>query len=624
MPTIAQLPALSQVDPADEIPLSHSGSAQSVSVGTLLASTQPAIQAPTGALLGRVSLGPGGPEPVTVGLGLVLQGSTLDATGADHATFPSETTLQPTDQAVVCSGGSPKLLELSLLRGLFSAGENVAINSSGTISTLVSSAGGTAGNGSYSISGLPAVTTISQNDLVGINQGGNDCCISYQNFLNGQTIDEAQAASSVSASDTTWVAQGGSTMVRQTFSAIWNWIELNLPAYRAPVVEVTANTNLDTTVHNGRILVCSQPVTLTPIFANMGAGFACTVVNLSSSSVTLAMGIVTSNGSGLLPTGQSCIIQGISYSAGNLVYASMSCAVASGTAIAPGPVTNLTLGSATSSGIVLSWSPPSTGGTVAAYTVQYRISNTSTWANTILVGTATTYTITGLNASVSYDFSVIASNVVGTAPPSSIVTGTTQAASGTMPSQVTGLVVSSPTSSSVVLTWSAPGTGTTPIVYEVDYSVSGSSTWNTFATGLSRLTATVTGLSSNTAYSFRVTASNSAGAGLSSAAVQQSTLTTGSSVSAIVWNLAPSGTYTAGSGSIGVNAQVTPSTAAIQFGFSTSSTVPPGTWTTATNVNTNLWGAYVTTPATAGTWYAWAEGVDGSAPSVSATAFTVT
>lgn len=53
--------------------------------------------------------------------------------------------------------------------------------------------------------------------------------------------------------------------------------------------------------------------------------------------------------------------------------------------------------------------------------------------------------------------------------------------------------------------------------------------------------------------------------------------------------------------------------------------MPPGSAKSIySSVNTNLWGAYVTTPATAGTWYAWAEGVDGSAPSVSATAFTVT
>jgi hypothetical protein len=79
-----------------------------------------------------------------------------------------------------------------------------------------------------------------------------------------------------------------------------------------------------------------------------------------------------------------------------------------------------------------------------------------------------------------------------------------------------------------------------------------------------------------------------------------------------------------GSGSIAVNAQVTPSGAAIQFAFSTSPTVPPVDWTLASYVNTDLWGAYVDTPAAAGTWYAWVEGTDGSLSIVYATPFTVT
>jgi hypothetical protein len=52
--------------------------------------------------------------------------------------------------------------------------------------------------------------------------------------------------------------------------------------------------------------------------------------------------------------------------------------------------------------------------------------------------------------------------------------------------------------------------------------------------------------------------------------------------------------------------------------------MPPGSAkSTYALVNSNLWGAYVPTPATAGTWYAWAEGLDGSAPTVSPTSFLV-
>ena len=48
--------------------------------------------------------------------------------------------------------------------------------------------------------------------------------------------------------------------------------------------------------------------------------------------------------------------------------------------------------------------------------------------------------------------------------------------------------------------------------------------------------------------------------------------------------------------------------------------MPPGSAkSTYASVNSNLWGNYVPTPATAGTWYVWAEGLDGSAPTISST-----
>ena len=53
-------------------------------------------------------------------------------------------------------------------------------------------------------------------------------------------------------------------MLRQTFAAIWSWLMAKQPSYKLPIVEITSNTTLDGTVHNGRILICSQPVTLTP------------------------------------------------------------------------------------------------------------------------------------------------------------------------------------------------------------------------------------------------------------------------------------------------------------------------------------------------------------------------
>jgi hypothetical protein len=52
--------------------------------------------------------------------------------------------------------------------------------------------------------------------------------------------------------------------------------------------------------------------------------------------------------------------------------------------------------------------------------------------------------------------------------------------------------------------------------------------------------------------------------------------------------------------------------------------MPPGSAkSTYALVNTNLWGAYVPTPATAGNWYVWGEGLDGSGRTVSPSPFVV-
>ena len=77
-------------------------------------------------------------------------------------------------------------------------------------------------------------------------------------------------------------------------------------------------------MHNGKILVCSQPITLTPVFANMGSGFACSVINLSGGIVTLGTGIVASSGEAVLPAGLSCTMQGLTYSGGSIIYASIA------------------------------------------------------------------------------------------------------------------------------------------------------------------------------------------------------------------------------------------------------------------------------------------------------------
>ena len=446
MPTISQLPSLAEVTAADAIPVSQNGATHSVSVGALLASAQPAIISESGTLLGRVSLGAGGPEPVAVGPGLLLNDGTLTASAFDSASLPQQTTLSPTDHAMLNNNGLVTLLPVSSLRGLFSAGKNISIDANGTVSASATVAV------HYSVTSLAPVTTIASSDLVAISQGGTDHSISYANLLDGLTIDVASTAAPASDTDLFWVGQGSSTMLAQTFATVWTWIKGKLQTYRRPVVEISINTTLDGTIHNGAILICSQPITLTPAFPNMGSGFTCSVVNLSGGNVTFGVGIVTSSGTPTLPTGQAAELRAFTYSSGNVVFAAIA-----GGALAqpPGQVTGLAVGVATPSSVALTWQAPATGGAATGYTVNYRVTSLG-GAWTLQSAAGTSLIVSGLAAATQYDFAVIANNAAGSGAASSVATGTTQAAPTQPPGQVTGLAASNPTASTVALAWTAP------------------------------------------------------------------------------------------------------------------------------------------------------------------------
>ncbi|MGI4977395.1 MAG: hypothetical protein ACRYG6_10670 [Janthinobacterium lividum] len=107
---------------------------RAVSVGELLAATQAVITTATNTLLGRVSLGPGGPEPVPMGTGVAINSGALSANGADHAGFVQRSVLTLSDEIVLNSSGTPSRMPLPMLRGLFAAGTNVSIDGTGTIS----------------------------------------------------------------------------------------------------------------------------------------------------------------------------------------------------------------------------------------------------------------------------------------------------------------------------------------------------------------------------------------------------------------------------------------------------------------------------------------------------------
>lgn len=621
MPTLSQLPAATAVTAADTIPVSQAGTLRSASLGVVFQSIQPTISVDSPSLVGRTSLGPGGPEQVDVGAGLSIVGSTLCANGLDHGSFPVASSLDPDIQLVASTAGTPVLLPVDEIRGLFSAGTNISINGSGVISV----ADGTSlvanpdlGN---VIGSLAVVTKLSAQDVIPVRQSGNGRAIAYADLLDGMTIDQAQTAAAATDTDALWVSQETNLMARQTFSAIWSWMVGKLPNYAQPSVEVTADLGLQAGLHNGHILICSQPVQISRSI-DLPDGFQCCVVNASSGNVSFGAGFTLSGGAVDLPPWQAATVRRLAYSGGILMFVSLP-AQQGGVSI-PGAVTGVSVSANGSAGFTAAWQPPAGSSGPLSYIVQYRITGSSAWTLASSAQTAASCTVTGLAASTSYDVTVQASNAAGTGPVSAIVTVTTQPANQTsVPDQVLGLSAVAASSTSVQVSWTGQTGVNAATSYTVQYRVSGGSAWTGSQTGVTTNEAVVSGLQSSTSYDFSVYGVNGSGSGSASSVAGAQTLAPSNPVTSISWNVPAAGPYVQGSGAIGVNARVTPGTAAIQFGASQSPTIPPTTWTLAVNVNSDLWGAYVPTPATAGNWYMWAEGSDGSCPTPYATPFVV-
>lgn len=302
MPTIAKLPAAGSLSSTDVLAIDQGNGTNGVTLGALLSGQQAAIQAPTGTLLGRVSLGTGGPEAVALGSGLVLTGGTLSL--------------------------------------------------GGTLDSLIA----------------------------------------------GETVSELQAAAAARDTDTFAVDQGGTALTRQSFAALWTYLMGKLPQAKRRVVELTTNTVLDATAHNGALLVCSQPLTLTANFANMGSGFSCNVINLSAGDVTMGTGITVGSGTTALQTQATAHLVAVTYSGGNLVFWDGDAGSTTGT-----PTGGGSGGGSTGSTATLTFQTVPSG--------SYAVSQTNVGVNAILdPGTAASGVQFGLSAS-------------ATTPPASWTTG---------------------------------------------------------------------------------------------------------------------------------------------------------------------------------------------------------
>ena len=152
-------------------------------------------------------------------------------------------------------------------------------------------------------------------------------------------------------------------------------------------------------------------------------------------------------------------------------------------------------------------SPVSDGGSaITNYTV------TSNPGGITSSGASSPITVTGLTNGETYSFTVTATNAEGAGSSSSESNSVMLPVPPDSPVNLAATVQSQ----SVELTWSAPANngGSAVTDYIVEYKLTTGGTWSIFADGVTVDTnATVTGLSNNTSYDFRVSAVNITGQG---------------------------------------------------------------------------------------------------------------
>lgn len=602
MTTIAQLPPVATVGSGDLLPLSQAGLLYSVTVAQLNATLQPLIIVPTGDLLGRMSAGAGGPEAITVGAGLAMTAGNLFANGADHAGFPVQASFSLTDELVINAANAPGLLPVTSLRALFSAGSGVSIDGNGVITVTASSIAGPAGpqgpagpiggigpagpTGATG-SGLTApeagnsASSIGASDYVAIWQNGANAWMPYGQFLGGQTIDQLPAAGPAADSDELLVAQGSSSLSVQGFGAIWTYLQDKLPLYQPAVVELATNTVLDATSHNGRILVVSSPLTLTANFANTGAGFSCTLINLAAGSVTMGTGISSGSGSTVLPPGASANLFGLAYSGGSLVWWSgivqnaPTLTVATITPPAPGAAFAVSGGIFNDAPIALDYSTnggttwtPATTPVISANAYSFTVPGLVAGTYTVRVRDHGNIAVIGISNS----FTIIPPSISLNAVPAISTVDTAIALSGAV----------SPGNAAVRVGLSSSATSAPTV-------------WQSATVSNGAWTGSLTPTAAGTVY---VWAQQSAAISVETISSAISIVTASLAVSA-----PPTGTAAA---ALTVTGTVSPAADAVNVQLSSqNATAPTAGWTAATNNAGSFTGSL--TPSAAGTYYAWAQ-----------------
>ncbi len=626
MTTIPQLPTVTSVGSGDLLPLSQNGVLFAASVSQVTTGLQQSIVLPTGDVLGRASAGAGAPEPLGLGAGIAISGTSLAANGIDHLSFALQPTLAAGDELIVNAAGQPGRVPASSIVGLFTAGSGIALDAGGAISVIPSAVAGPSGPagpigpagpagpvgvagpqgaGLTAPSAANAASMIGESDYIAIWQNGANGWITYKQLIAGQTIDQLPSAGPAGDSDLLLVAQGGNALASQSFSSIWTYVVNKLPTNLRQVVELTGDTVLDSTTHNQRLLVASQPVTLSANFVNMGSGFSCQIINLSSGAVTMGTGITAGRGVTLLPPGGSTVLDGITYSGGSLVWWDGAVSMAPILTVAPIQAQIAGVGFTVAGGVfndspvALDYSTDGVDWVVAPapviglHSYSFTIPGLAAGIYRISVRDHADQTVLGVSAS----FSVAAASITLGTIPGTAVAGT--------PLTITGTVFPAGNAVSVGLSTSAT---TAPTSFAAATVTAGS--W----------AATVTPSGSGAVYLWAQQSADPTVQAVSTAIAVSSNVAVSYSV-----NQPSSLAYKIGSGTIGINGSVSPAQViGTQAALSTSGTTPPTSgWVPATIINNNtLWAVYLPGPTVPGTYYVWVETSTGQAAAVSS--FTIT
>ena len=171
-----------------------------------------------------------------------------------------------------------------------------------------------------------------------------------------------------------------------------------------------------------------------------------------------------------------------------------------------------TIGTATVSGLTAA--VPFTGPTDFGDSAVTSYTATSNPGGITASNASSPISVPGLTANTSYTFTVTATNSYGTSNASSASNSITTATTPGAPTSVTA--VGTGVDGQALVSWTAPASngGSAITDYAVQYSSNSGSSWTTFSDGTSTSTsATVTGLTTGTAYIFRVAAVNVIGTG---------------------------------------------------------------------------------------------------------------